>query len=206
MPVLDTPGKSANVAPHVAGGAKDQGLAGNGGAKSSATRKRVLLFAALIAVFASAGAVAWELFPVNVLVSQVERDVPVQVFGLGTVEARVTSKVGFKVSGVLVELGADVGDSVAKGAVLARLDDREQRAQLARAKAAIEQTEANLQRAKASVEKAKATSANATRISERQQRLVQTNSTSVEAAETAKTTQDTALADLNLANSDVLVA
>ena len=35
---------------------------------------------------------------------------------------------------------------------------------------------------------------------------IQTNSTSVEAAETAKTTQDAALADLNLANSDVLVA
>jgi HlyD family secretion protein len=208
MPVLDTPGTSANVVPPVAGGAKDQSIPGTGGAKSSASRKRVLLFAVLLAVLVAAGAVAWELFlsPVNVQVSQVERDVPVQVFGLGTVEARVTSKVGFKVSGVLVELGADVGDRVAKGAVLARLDDREQRAQLARAKAAIAQTEANLQRAKASVEKAKATSANATRISERQQRLVQTNSTSVEAAETAKTTQDATLADLNLSNSDVLVA
>jgi HlyD family secretion protein len=66
--------------------------------------------------------------PIKVQVSQIERDVPVQVFGLGTVEARVTSKVGFKVSGVLVELTADVGDRVAKEAVLARLDDREQRA------------------------------------------------------------------------------
>ena len=57
----------------------------------------------------------------------VQRDVAVEVFGLGTVEARVTSKIGFKVSGVLVELRADVGDRVVKGAVLARLDDREQR-------------------------------------------------------------------------------
>lgn len=208
MPVLDTPGTSANVVPPVVGGAKDQSLPGAGGVRKPTSRKRLLLFAVLLVVLVAAGAGAWSLFfrPVNVQVSQVERGVPVQVFGLGTVEARVTSKVGFKVSGVLVELGADVGDRVAKGAVLARLDDREQRAQLARAKAAIAQTEANLQRAKASVEKAKATSANATRISERQQRLVQTNSTSVEAAETAKTTQDTALADLNLANSDVLVA
>jgi HlyD family secretion protein len=31
--------------------------------------------------------------------------VPIQVFGLGTVEARVTSKLGFKVSGVLALLG-----------------------------------------------------------------------------------------------------
>jgi HlyD family secretion protein len=170
--------------------------------------RRLFLFAVLFIIVVAVSAGAWVLFfsPVKVQVSQIERDVPVQVFGLGTVEARVTSKVGFKVSGVLVELGADVGDRVVKGTVLARLDDREQRAQLARAKAAIAQTEANLQRAKASVEKAQANYANATRISGRQQRLVQTNSTSVEAAETAKTTQDAALADLNLANSDVLVA
>jgi HlyD family secretion protein len=38
-----------------------------------------------------------------VQISQVERDVPVEVLGLGTVEVRVTSKVGFKISGVLVE-------------------------------------------------------------------------------------------------------
>ena len=170
--------------------------------------KRLALLAILLSVVVAVGAGAWVLFfsPVNVQVSQVERDVPVQVFGLGTVEARVTSKVGFKVSGVLVELGADVGDRVAKGAVLARLDDREQRAQLARAKAAIAQTEANLQRAKASVEKAQANYGNVRKINERQQRLLQTNSTSIETADTAKTTQDAALADLNLANSDVLVA
>jgi len=174
----------------------------------SITPKRAVSFLVALAMVAGAGVFAWTMFvrPLDVRVARTEENVAVQVFGLGTVEARVTSKVGFKVSGVVVELGADVGDRVAKSAVLARLDDREQRAQVARAKAAIEQTEANLQRAKASVEKAKANSANATRISERQQRLVQTNSTSVEAAETAKTTQDAALADLNLANSDVLVA
>lgn len=171
-------------------------------------RKYFLLLAVAVAVVLAVGVAAWALVlrPVAVHIAHVERDVPVQVFGLGTVEARVTSKVGFKVSGVLVELKADVGDRVAKGADLARLDDREQRAQFARAKAAIEQTEANLQRARASVEKAQANYDNATRISGRQQRLVQTNTTSVEAAETAKTTQDAALADLNLANSDVLVA
>ncbi len=183
-------------------------MSGAGGSKKLFSGKRLVVLAVLIGLAAAGSAGVWFLFlsPVNVQVSHVERDVPVQVFGLGTVEARVTSKVGFKVSGVLVELRADVGDRVTKGAVLARLDDREQKAQVARAKAAVEQTEANLQRAKASVEKAKATSGNATRISERQQRLLQTNSASVEAAETAKTTQDTALADLNLANSDVLVA
>ena len=205
--MLNTPERSAYVAPS-AGGTKDRDLPGTGASKKPLSARSLALLAILFAVVVAVGAAAWVLVlsPVNVQVSQVVRDVPVQVFGLGTVEARVTSKVGFKVSGVLVELKADVGDRVAKGSVLARLDDREQRAQLARARAAIEQTEANLQRAKASVEKTQANYANATRISGRQQRLVQTNSTSVEAAETAKTAQDAALADLNLANSDVVVA
>ena len=206
--MLGTLERSANAAPSVVGGTKDRNLPGARGPKKPRSGKRLALVAILLAVVVAGSAGAWEFFfsPVNVQVSQVERDVPVQVFGLGTVEARVTSRVGFKVSGVLVELRADVGDRVSKGAVLARLDDREQSAQVARAKAAIAQTEANLQRARASVEKAQANYDNATRISGRQQRLIQTNSTSVEAAETAKTTQDAALADLNLANSDVLVA
>ena len=155
----------------------------------SITPKRAVSFLVALAMVSGAGVFAWTMFvrPLDVHVARTERNVAVQVFGLGTVEARVTSKVGFKVSGVLVDLKADVGDRVAKGAVLARLDDREQRAQVARAKAAIEQTEANLQRAKASVEKAQANYDNATRISARQQRLLQTNATSVETAETAKT-------------------
>ena len=115
-------------------------------------------------------------------------------------------KIGFKVSGILVDLEADVGDRVVKGAVLARLDSREQQAQVARAKAAIEQGEANLQRSMASVEKAKANYANAQSINQRRQKLVQSNVASVEETETAKTAQDAALADLNLANSDVAVA
>ena len=145
-------------------------------------RYRMLVVAVIVAVVGAAGAAAWVLFfrPVNVQISQLERDVPVEVFGLGTVEARVTSKVGFKVSGVLVDLRADVGDRVAKGAMLARLDDREQRARVARTKAAIEQANANLQRATASVEKAEANYANAKNISERRQKLVESNTASVE--------------------------
>ena len=172
------------------------------------SRRRVLLLTIVLALVIAAGAIAWTLFfrPVDVQISQSERDVLVQVFGLGTVEARVTSKIGFKVSGVLVELRADVGDRVAKGAVLARLDDREQSARLARAKAASEQAEANLQRATASVQKAQANYANAKTINERRQKLVQSATTSIESAETAKTTQDAALADVNLATSDVAVA
>ena len=157
---------------------------------------------------AGTGLGVWAIFlrPIKVQVARVERDVLVQVFGLGTVEARVQSKIGFKVSGVLVDLAADVGDYVGKGAVLARLNSREQGARLARAKAAVEQAEANLQRATASLEKAEANYANAKSINERRQKLAQTNITSVETAEAAQAAERAAAADVSLAKSDIAVA
>lgn len=170
--------------------------------------KRNMSFA--LAGLAGAGILfgAWSIYlrPIKVEVSGFQRDVPVVVFGLGTVEARVASKVGFKVSGVLVDLRADVGERIAKGTVLARLDDREQTARANRAQAATEQAEATFQRATASAQKARANHANAQSISERRQKLVLTNTTSVESAETAKSAQDAAQADVNLAASDVAVA
>ncbi len=172
------------------------------------TKKRIVFITSALAVCAALLVIGWSAFlrPVTVKVAGVARDVPVQVFGLGTVEARVTSKIGFKVSGVVVDLGADVGDRIAKGTVLARLDDREQSARVARAKAASQQAEANLLRATANAEKAQANFANAKTINERRQKLVQTATTSVEQAESAKTAQDAAAADVNLAASDVAVA
>jgi HlyD family secretion protein len=169
---------------------------------------RAIWLIVCVVIIAGVGSAVWSRFlsPVKVEVAAVQRNVAVEVFGLGTVEARVTSKIGFKVSGVLVALRADVGDRVAKGAVLARLDDREQSARVARAQAAVEQTQANLQKATAGLEKAKANYANAKSINERRQKLALTNTTSIETAETAKTAEAAALADVNLAASDIAVA
>jgi HlyD family secretion protein len=202
--MLDVAKPSARDAPFVAGNKEDRTV----GKARRPVGARILALAIALAAIAGAGVGAWAMFlrPVEVRIAAVERDVPVQVFGLGTVEARITSKVGFKVSGVVVDLRADVGDRVATGAILARLDDREQRALVARARATTEQAEANLQRAMASVEKAQANYANAKSINERRQALLKSSSTSIEAAETAQAAQDAAFADLNLAQSDVLVA
>jgi HlyD family secretion protein len=163
---------------------------------------------ASIAFAAIAAASVWTLLlrPIKVEVARIERDVPVQVFGLGTVEARVQSKIGFKVSGVLAELEADIGDRVAKGAFLARLNLKEESARVARAKAGVEQAEANLQRALANIEKTEANYANARSINERRQKLAQTNVASAETAETAQAAERAALADVSLAKSDAAVA
>jgi len=171
-------------------------------------RRRLVLVAILVALAAVAAAGVWAQFirPIAVQVASVERDVPVEVFGLGTVEARVASKVGFKISGVLVDVLADVGDRLAKGATLARLDDREEMAHVARAEAAGEQADANLQKATAALEKAQVNYAHAKTINERRQTLLRGNSTSIETAQAAQAAQDAALADVDLAASDVLVA
>ena len=176
---------------------------------AGATRlARTIWIVVILAVAAGAGFGVWTLVlrPIRAQAATTQSDVAVEVFGLGTVEARVESKVGFKVAGVLVDLRADVGDRFAKGAVLARLDDREQVAQVAKAEAGIAQSEANLQRARASVDKAQANLANAKSMNARRQKLVQSNIASAETAETAQAAQDAAAADLSVANSDVLVA
>lgn len=206
--MLDTPTRPLTDVLRPVDPAQDGGVSGAGEARHATSRKRILVFAILLAVVAAAAASAWALFfrPVTVQVAKAERGVSVQVFGLGTVEARVTSKIGFKVSGVLVELRADLGDRIAKGAALARLDDREQRARVARAEAAAEQTQANLKKALASVAKAKANYANAKNINDRRQRLLQSQNASVEQADISKAAEEATLADVDLAESEVAVA
>jgi HlyD family secretion protein len=70
------------------------------------SRKSLFAIGVALALAFGLATAAWTMFlrPIKVEIAHTERDVPVQVFGLGTVEARVTSKVGFKVSGVLVDL------------------------------------------------------------------------------------------------------
>jgi HlyD family secretion protein len=170
--------------------------------------KRLFAFVLLLIVAAGAGYGAWFVFmrPLPVAIAHVARDVPVEVFGRGTVEARIASQIGFETSGAIVEMRADIGDHVAKGAVLARLDAREQQAQVAGAKAAVQLAEANLQKATASVDKANANFSNAKSISDRMQKLALANPESADSAESAKAGRDAAMADLNMANSDMLVA
>ena len=162
----------------------------------------VALLAIVIAVIAAWGA----LRPVSVDTATAASDIPVQVFGLGTVEARVSSKVGFQVPGVLADISADVGDRITKGAVLARLDDRAQKALVARADATLRQANASLERAQAGLEKAQVNYANARNVNARRQALLRGDTTSIETAQTAQAAEDAARADVSLAQSDVLVA
>jgi HlyD family secretion protein len=65
----------------------------------------------------------------------------------GTVESDRQVDVAFQTSGVVAEVLADAGDEVRRGALLARLDDREARAALDLARADLEASRANHERA-----------------------------------------------------------
>ncbi len=154
----------------------------------------------------AAGFIAWGQRPIEVSVAQVERDVPIRVFGLGTVEARILSRVGFEVAGTLVALEADHGDLVPEGAVLARLNDTSQRARLARAEANVQNAEAQQGRVAAIAERATATYAQKRNLAQRRRELATRGSGSMEAAEIAETEALTAASDLAVARADIVVA
>jgi HlyD family secretion protein len=181
----------------------------HGAQPPSGPSRRALALAALIALLAAlAGFVGWRVLlrPVTVEVASVGTDVPVQVFGLGTVGARVQSNVGFKVAGVLVALNADSGDRVSAGSVLARLDAREVAAQLGQANAGVLQARASLVKAHADVAAGEANRANATAVAGRRSELAKSGHASVEEAQTTRTAELTAVANLGIARAGVDVA
>ena len=141
--------------------------------------------------------------PVDVQVAAVERNVPVRVFGLGTTEARVVSKVGFEVGATLAELRVDHGDRVDKGQVLARLSTGEQDAKVAKARAALLIAEANVAKSAANLEKARAVFIQKLETNRRKQALAGRDVVSQQAAEEAVRDEAVAKADVSVAESEV---
>ena len=157
--------------------------------------RRVIGLLVLIASLAALAGVAGRrilLRPVTVEVASISTNVPVQVFGLGTVGARVQSNVGFKVAGVLVALSADSGDRVPSGSILGGLDAREVVAQLGQANAGVLQARASLVKAHADVAAAEANRANAAAVARRRSELAKGGHASVEEAQTSRTAELTA--------------
>lgn len=144
--------------------------------------------------------------PIAVQVAAIERDVPVRVFGLGTVEARIRSKVGFEVGAKLNELAADHGDRVSKGQVLARLGAGEQQAKVTKARAARLIAEVSITRAEADLEKARAVLAQTEEANRRKQSLAGRDIVSQQSAGEAARDEAVAKADVAVAESEVQTA
>ena len=161
----------------------------------------------VLAVAVGAAAVAYVRFSsVAVTALRPENDVAIKVFGLGTIEARVLSKVGFKVAGTLTDLRADHGDLIKVGQVLARIDDREQQTRLAKSRALLASAEAAVQVATAAAKKAETQLKQRAQVNKRRQSLLERQSASQEAADDAQANEAAAQADLLVAESEILSA
>lgn len=170
--------------------------------------KRIALSAVLILVAMAVAGLVYvrKLSPVTVDVARVERDVEVRVFGLGSVEAQVLSRIGFQVGGRIVQLSADQGEIVPAGTVLATLEDSSQRARVAKAQVATLQAQAALAKAQALLQRSEANLQQRVLVNQRRQSLVDRGSVSREQADEAQTNETLAQADLAVAKAEVRVA
>lgn len=128
-----------------------------------ASKRRWLVALAVIALLAGSAAYWRFVRPVQIPAAAVESgSMPIQVVGPGTVQARVPVTISARVTSTIVEVGADVGDTVRSGQQLVVLDARDlvarqsavrgQQASLARQ---IEAAEAAVAKARADVELAR---------------------------------------------------
>lgn len=105
-----------------------------------------------------AAAAGWRLIRADPVQTQsvAYGQVEVRVAGPGTVQARVPVTVSARISAQIVALHADHGDRVARGQLLAVLDDRDLAAKRAGATAARDTVQRNIAAAEASLAKARA--------------------------------------------------
>ena len=167
--------------------------------------RRSLLGLALAMILVAAGWFFLTERPLSVPVATAEQSVPVRVYGLGTIEARILSQVGFEVGAALTDLEVDSGDIVTKGQILARLHPSEQEARVARTIAAVAAAKATLSKAEASVQRARAVLAQRETANQRKQELVGRSITSEQSAQETQRDVEVAAADLSVAQSDVEV-
>lgn len=175
--------------------------------RGASVRGRLWLTAKLILALAVVGAmIYWTKFsPMPVSAVTVSKtDIVAEVMGTGTLEARVTTSIGPKISGRIAEILVDQGDRVKTGEMLVRLEDEEltqqveiARANLAARRAAIERLQADKQRTAAILTQSETNF-------QRQEKLAASQSVSV--TELDKARESLAVAQAGLAHSEAATA
>jgi HlyD family secretion protein len=171
------------------------------------SRSRLIGILLLAGGLLLAGAFYWRLArEITVQTIPVQRDVEVRVFGIGTVEAQIVSKIGFQIAGRVIAVEADQGDHVKAGVLLAKLDEAAQRAKLMKSEVAMRQAAANLIKAQAQGERARATYQQKKSVNARRQMLLTRGSVAQEGADDAQASEDIARSDLRVAEADAAIA
>src|SRR5436189_2264144 len=148
------------------------------------------------------------------------RDMPAYIQATGTLVADETSSVAPKVAGKVVNVGVNVGQFISQGTLIAKIDDRNARLELAQAQAGVKQAQAAVRQAEAriglgpngtfnasAVPEVRAANANyeqslaelkqAEANEKRYRELVETGDVSLVTYEQYRTTRDTARAKAN---------
>src|SRR6185436_18237073 len=88
--------------------------------------------------------------PVAVTVDKsISREIPAFIQATGSLIADETSDVAPKVAGKVVNVSANVGQFISQGSVIAKLDDKDARLNVAEAQAGVRQAEAAVRQAEA---------------------------------------------------------
>lgn len=135
--------------------------------------------------------------PPKVKVIRVEkRDLTAQVYGNGTVEAKVVVGVSSKITGKVIELYVDQGDRVKRGQLLAKLENDDLIQQQHQAEAGMNRADANLSVEQANVQKASVNLVLAEKNTQRFRALVEKNVVSRLEAEQYENTYQVAKAEV----------
>ena len=129
------------------------------------------------------------LAPPTIKVAKVEkRDLTAQVYGNGTVEAKVVVGVSSKITGRIVDIYVDQGDQVKRGQLLAKLENGDFIHQEQQAEAGLNRSAASLSVEQANLQKARANLALAEKNAQRFKTLAEKNLVSKLEAEQYDTT------------------
>lgn len=147
------------------------------------------------------------LAPVAVRIATVEtRPISPALFGIGTVEARFSYKIGPTIAGRVAKINVDVGNKVRAGQVLAEMDPVDLDERIAALDAAIRRAEAAIQTAQAQMDDALARKDFALAQAKRYEELWKTRTVSEVAVETKRQDGQVADAALSAARSNLLAS
>lgn len=176
----------------------------------SVQRRSLMLLAVSVPIVALFGYVVLRsgpLAPVSVRTAVVEnRSIAPALFGIGTVEARFSYKIGPTIAARVGAVHVDVGDTVSAGQALAEMDPVDINDRIASVDAAISRAEASIKAAEAQVEDALARKEYADLQAARYDALWKSQTVSKAAVETRKQDSQVALAALSAAQSNLAAA
>ena len=170
------------------------------------TRKLALLavIVPLLALFIYVAIRSGPFAPVPVTVTTIEnRSVAPALFGIGTVEARYTYRIGPTISGRVKQVDVNIGDSVRAGQILGEMDPVDLDDRVKAQDAALKRAEAAVISAEAHVRDTAARFTYADAQAQRYEDLLQTGSVSENAVEARQQEQQVAEAGLSSARANL---